>query len=79
MATLKLALDKRRTKKDGTYPIVFKLTVNSKQAIISIGVWVLENEFCAKSGLVTSSFKLCVLSLKVTLCLSVADYRITFT
>ncbi len=58
MATLKLALDKRRTKKDGTYPIVFKLTVKSKQAIISTGVCVLENEFCDKSGLVTSSPKL---------------------
>ena len=28
MATLKLALDTRRFKKDGTFPLVFKLSVN---------------------------------------------------
>jgi hypothetical protein len=34
MATLNLVLDKRRVKKDSTYPVVFKLTANRKQAFI---------------------------------------------
>ena len=31
MATLNLVLDKRRVKKDSTYPVVFRLTANRKQ------------------------------------------------
>lgn len=58
MATLKLALDKRRARKDGTYPVVFKLTVKSKQAIISTGVCLPKDEFCDKTGHVKSSPKL---------------------
>jgi hypothetical protein len=34
MATLNLLLDKRRVKKDCTYPLVFRLTANRKQACI---------------------------------------------
>jgi hypothetical protein len=58
MATLKLALDKRRERKDGTYPVVFKLTVKSKQAIISTGVCLPKDEFCDKTGHVKSTPKL---------------------
>lgn len=38
MASLKLGLDKRRIKSDGTYPLVFKLTLNRKQLLIKTGV-----------------------------------------
>jgi hypothetical protein len=34
MVSLNLVLDKRRVKKDSTYPIVFRLTANRKQACI---------------------------------------------
>ena len=34
MASLKLGLDKRRIKSDGTFPLVFKLNLNRKQLLI---------------------------------------------
>ena len=37
MATLNLVLDKRRVKKDCTYPVVFRLTANREQAFIPTG------------------------------------------
>ena len=38
MATLKLALDTRRAKKDGTFPLVFKLFINKEQSNITTGI-----------------------------------------
>ena len=52
MATFKMALDTRRAKVDGTFPIVFKITVKRKQVIISTGICVLQDSFCKRSGLV---------------------------
>ena len=48
MATLNLVLDKRRVKKNGTYPVVFKLTANRKQAFIPTGISVNEQEYDEK-------------------------------
>ena len=38
MATLSLVLDKRRQKKDSTYPLVFQVVMNSKPVKISTGI-----------------------------------------
>lgn len=45
MATLKLALDTRRAKKDGTFPLVFRIGVASKSAYIKTGIYIQENQF----------------------------------
>jgi len=45
MASLKLGLDKRRIKSDGTYPLVFKLTLNRKQLLIKTGVSLAQEGF----------------------------------
>ena len=58
MATLNLVLDKRRVKKNGTYPVVFKLTANRKQAFIPTGISVNEQEYDEKNSLVINSPKL---------------------
>lgn len=55
MATFKMALDTRRAKIDGTFPIVFKITVKRKQVIISTGICVQQDSFCKRSGLVLNS------------------------
>jgi hypothetical protein len=36
MATLSLILDKRRQKKDGTYPLIFQVVLNTVPVKISI-------------------------------------------
>ncbi len=51
MATLKLA-DTRRAKKDGTFPLVFKLSVNREQSYITTGISVKPIEFHAESNLI---------------------------
>ena len=58
MATLNLVLDKRRVKKNGTYPVVFKLTASRKQAFIPTGISVNEQEYDEKNSLVINSPKL---------------------
>ncbi len=45
----------RREKKDGTYPVVFKITVQRKQAIISTGFSVTKESFCKKTSMVLGS------------------------
>lgn len=45
MATLNLMLDKRRVKKDGSYPLVFKLRLKSQSTNISTGFSYRENQF----------------------------------
>jgi hypothetical protein len=47
MATLNLVLDKRRVKKDSTYPVVFRLTANRKQAFIPTGISINEQDYIA--------------------------------
>jgi hypothetical protein len=50
MATLKLALDMRRAKKDGTFPLVFKLSINREKSNITTGISVKPTEFHAESN-----------------------------
>jgi hypothetical protein len=58
MTTLNLVLDKRRVKKNGTYPVVFKLTANRKQVFITTGISLNEQEYDEKNSLVINSPKL---------------------
>ena len=58
MATLNLVLDKRRVKKNGTYPVVFRLTANRKQAFIPTGISINEQDYDEKNSLVINSPKL---------------------
>jgi hypothetical protein len=55
MATLNLVLDKRRVKKDCTYPVVFRLTANRKQAFIPTGISINEQDYDEKNSLVINS------------------------
>jgi integrase/recombinase XerD len=57
MATLKLALDTRRAKKDGTFPLVFKLSVNREQTQITTGISVKPSEFNSESNLILGNPK----------------------
>lgn len=57
MATLKLALDMRRAKKDGTFPLVFKLSVNREKSYITTGISVKPTEFHAESNLIIGNPK----------------------
>ncbi len=58
MAILKLALDKRRQKKNGTYPIVFTTVLNSKPLRISTGVSVRAEDFNEQTGVLKGEPKL---------------------
>jgi len=55
MATLKLALDTRKAKKDGTFPLVFKLTVNRKTACVKTGISIHESQFDTENNLILNS------------------------
>jgi integrase/recombinase XerD len=57
MATLKLALDTRRAKKDGTFPLVFKLSVNREQTNIHTGISAKPEEFDADTNLIIGNIK----------------------
>jgi integrase len=57
MATLKLALDMRRAKKDGTFPLVFKLSVNREKTYITTGISVKPTEFHVESNLIIGNPK----------------------
>jgi integrase/recombinase XerD len=50
MATLTLALDMRRAKKDGAFPLVFKLSVNREKSYITTGISVKPIEFHTESN-----------------------------
>jgi|GEM_PF-1465630 len=58
MATLNLVLDKRRVKKDSTYPVVFRLSANRKQAFIPTGISINEQDYDEKNSLVINSPRL---------------------
>jgi hypothetical protein len=55
MATLNLTLDKRRIKVDRTYPIVFKLNCNRKQANIKTEISANEQFFNQENGFISNS------------------------
>jgi hypothetical protein len=55
MATLSLVLDKRRQKKDSTYPLVFQVVMNSVPVKISTGISVRECEFDSVNGIIKES------------------------
>ncbi len=58
MATLSLVLDKRRQKKDGTYPLVFQVVLKSVPVKISTGISVKEEDFDRKNGYIKSDMSL---------------------
>ena len=58
MATLKLALDTRRAKKDGTFPLVFKLSVNRSSTQIQTGISIPESQYDFENNLVLNSSSL---------------------
>ena len=45
MASIKISLDKRRVKSDGTYPLVLRLTDNQKSTSISTGISLTEKDW----------------------------------
>ena len=58
MATsLVLSLDTRRARHDGSYPVIFRLTHNTKTTGIKSGTWVHERDWDDKKRLIRSSFK----------------------
>lgn len=58
MATLKLTLDKRRKKKDGSYPLVFTTVLHSKPLRIGTGVSIPEEIFDENTGIIIGESKL---------------------
>jgi integrase len=52
MATLSLVLDKRRQKKDGTYPLVFQVVFYTVPVKISTGISLVEEDFDKQSGFI---------------------------
>ncbi len=50
MATLSLVLDKRRQKKDGTFPLVFQVVMNTVPVKISTGLSINEYDFDSVAG-----------------------------
>lgn len=56
--TVKVSLDKRRSKKDKTYPLVMRITHNSKSTIsIALGYYVLENDWDDKFSRIKNSYQ----------------------
>jgi len=55
MATLKVTQDLRRKKKDGTYPIIFRLTQNQKSTAINTNIKLNKHEWDNVKGKVTKS------------------------
>lgn len=55
--SIKISLDKRRIKDDGTYPIILRLTHNGKSTSIKTGFSVLESEWDAKACKVKNSYR----------------------
>jgi len=55
MATLKLTLDQRRQKKDGTYSLVFRVRHLKKYFDISTSISVQKNQFNLKKGIVINN------------------------
>lgn len=58
MATsIVLALDARKPKKDGTFPIIFRLVHNTKTTSIKSGYWIKKTDWNIKDRKVKSSYK----------------------
>ena len=55
MATLSLALDKRRQKKDGTYLLVYQVVMNSIPLKLSTGISVMEQDFDNSNNVLKNS------------------------
>ncbi|MCW3083671.1 MAG: hypothetical protein JWP12_1037 [Bacteroidetes bacterium] len=49
MSTLKLSLDTRRSKKNKTYPLVFRISVNGQSRDIPLGHSILEDEWNSRT------------------------------
>ena len=56
MITLKLALDKRRAKRDNTYPLVFRINISGLVRDIPTGYSILETDWDEKTHVVKKSF-----------------------
>ncbi len=56
MITIKLALDKRRVKDNGTFPLVFRLFENSLTRNIPTGYSIFESDWDEKTHTVKKSF-----------------------
>lgn len=50
MATINLILDKRRARKDGTYPLVFRVRIQKKYCDIASGITIYKDQFCEKTS-----------------------------
>lgn len=55
MATLSLVLDKRRQKKDGTFPLVYQVVMNSIPLKLSTGISVMEQDFDNSNNVLKNS------------------------
>ncbi len=56
--TVKISLDKRRSKKDKTYPLVMRITHNSRSTIsIALSYYVLENDWDNKFSRIKNSYE----------------------
>jgi len=56
--TVKISLDKRRSRKDKTYPLVMRITHNSRSTIsIALGYYVLENDWDDKFSRIKNSYQ----------------------
>jgi len=55
MATFTLTLDTRREKKNGTFPVVFRVSLKSKPLFIPTGISVKEKEFDYSNNLIRNS------------------------
>jgi len=49
MPTLKLSLDTRRQKKDRTYPLVFRISVNGQSRDIQLGYSITEDQWNSRT------------------------------
>jgi len=58
MAAIKFVLDSRRARKDGTFPLVFRVTYNRQYFHIPSGVSINKEEFEPETGLVINNEKL---------------------
>lgn len=58
MATINLILDKRRARKDGTYPLVFRVRVKKKYCDIASGVTLYKEQYETKTSSVKDDLEL---------------------
>ena len=58
MATINLVLDLRRSRKDGTYPLVFRVRVKKKYCDIASGITLHKSQFDQKNSSVKDDLEL---------------------